>query len=126
MEALTPANVSEILTELGAQEVGSRDVDKKKVVDFKSGDMTFHILLVACETRSDGCLAMVMATAFDPGQTSYSLESFNSFNREYPFVSAIKLEGNKYAVTRMLVVEGGVTKKNIAVNIVEFRRAHRK
>jgi Putative bacterial sensory transduction regulator len=121
-EVFTTANVTEILTALGAQEVGVRDVNNRKIVDFKSGEARFHAGLNSCDDKIGGCYSMVMIVAFE-GASPYSLESFNSFNREYPFVSATKLEGNVYAVTRMLIAQGGITKQNIAINLASFAQA---
>lgn len=123
LQALTAANVSEILTELGAQEVAARDIENGKVVDFKSAGDQFHAALLGCSAKPEGCFAMVMLVAFDEGQTTHPLEAYNAFNRENPFASVNKLEGGKYAVTRMVVAEGGLTKKNIAVNFSGFAGA---
>lgn len=123
IEGLSAANVSEILTELGAQEVATREVNKTTIVDFKSAAVGFHLVLAACNARPGQCLAMIMLVGFDSGETSYPLETFNSFNRDNPFASAIKMEGSRFVVTRMLVSDGGITKKNIALNIASFASA---
>lgn len=120
MELLTVANIKDLLTELGAQGVESQEDGKNKSVAFKDGETPFHIILIGCEEQPGGCLGMVILVAIDAGSTNHPLESFNSFNTGNSFMTAMKLDGNKYAVTRMVVTEGGVTKKNVAVNIVNF------
>ena len=120
MELLTTASIKDLVTELGGQKAEAHDEAKDKSVTFMDGDVPFHLILIGCEEKSGGCLGMVMLVAIDAGATNHPLEAFNSFNTNNSFVTAVKLDGNKYAVTRMLVTEGGVTKKNVGVNIVNF------
>jgi hypothetical protein len=121
--AITADLISGLVTELGGTEVQIHDQGKEKIITFKNGDTPFNLGVALCETRPNGCIALIMAVGFDPGNTHYPVELFNSFNKENPFVSTFQIDGNKFAVTRMVLVDGGVTRKNLAVNIATFAAA---
>jgi len=122
VEHMKAAEVAALLTELGAGEVQVVQDNGEQFILFKNGEIPFNVGFVACE-GSTGCLGMVLVVGFDFGTTRYPMELFNSFNKEHPFVSAIQLDGGKFAVSRMVVTEGGVTKKNLATNIAGFASA---
>ena len=122
VEHMKPAEVAALLTELGAGEVQVLQENGEQFILFKNGAVPFNIGFVACEGQT-GCLGMVLVVGFDFGATRYPMELFNSFNKEHPFVSAIQLDGGKFAVSRMVVTEGGITRKNLATNIAAFASA---
>lgn len=121
--ALTADVVKSLVTELGGTEVEVHDQGKEKIITFKNGETPFNLGLALCEVRPGGCVALILAVGFDPGTTHYPVELFNTFNQQNPFVSSYQIDGNKFAVTRMVLVEGGVTRKNLAVNIATFAAA---
>jgi hypothetical protein len=123
VEFLTAPMIGEMLTQLGASDVQLSEEGKNKLIKFKDVDKPLLIALVGCDVKPEGCLGMVMFAGMDPGTTKYPLESFNAFNQKQNFVTSFKLDDNKYAVTRLVISEGGVTKKNLAVNIVNFAAA---
>ena len=120
VDNLTADNVSELIRELGGQQIQTREVDGKKLVTFMDGNVPYNLGIALCDIRPGKCLAVAIAVIIDPGTTSYPLEIFNNFNKENLFVTLIKLEGNKFGVGRVLLVDGGVTKKNLAINIASF------
>ena len=124
IENLTPENITAILTELGAQQIETHAVEGgHKLVTFKDGEVPFNLGFGLCDVRPGSCLALIMVVGFDPGTTHYPLELFNTFNRDNSFVSVVQLDGNKFAVSRMLFTDGGVSRKNVALNIANFAAA---
>lgn len=123
IENLTAENVSAILQEVGAQQIETHQDGGKTIVTFKDGEIPYNLGFALCNIRPGTCLALVMVVGFDPGATHYPLELFNAFNKDNAFVSAVALDGNRFAVSRMLFTDGGVSRKNVAMNIVNFAAA---
>jgi Putative bacterial sensory transduction regulator len=118
VERLKAADVAAFLTELGAGDVKVEKADGQEYVIFMNGQIPFGVDFIGCD--GSGCLGLVLVVGFDFGATRYPLEMFNSFNKKYPFVSAVQLDGGKFLVSRMVVMEGGITRKNLATNISGF------
>ncbi|MEQ1752629.1 MAG: YbjN domain-containing protein [Micropepsaceae bacterium] len=123
IDYFTADNVSGLLKELGAQQVQVQSSDTGKSVTFQDGAIPYNAILTVCnKTTGANCEATILVVIFE-GSTSYPVDAFNNFNKEQSFVTAVKLEENKYAISRMLLSSGGVTKKNVAVNIASFASA---
>lgn len=120
LASITAELVSKVVTELGGTEVQIHNEGSEKIVTFKDGDTPFNFGIGLCEVRPPGCLALTMIVGFDPGATHYPVELFNTFNQQNPFVSTFQIDGNKFAVARMVLIDGGVTRKNLDVNIANF------
>jgi hypothetical protein len=120
IDTLTAENVTKLLTELGAQKIETRDMTGGKLITFFDGPVPYNMGIALCDIRPGKCLALSMGVIMDPGSTSYTLETLNKYNTENMFVTAIKLEGNKVGFGRVWLVDGGVTKKNMAINIASF------
>jgi len=119
VDHLTPSYVADVLKELGAQDVQIEKIGATdEIVRFRDGEIPYHVAFFVCEAQ--GCLSMVILVGFEPSGTHYPLELFNAFNKEHPFVTAVQLDGNKFGISRMVVVEGGITKRNLAFNISLF------
>jgi hypothetical protein len=123
IENLTAQNVTAILQELGAQQIETHQDGGKTVVTFKDGEVPFNLGFALCDVKPKTCLALVMVVGFDPGATRYPLELFNTFNKDNSFVTAVALDGNRFAVSRMLFTDGGVSRKNVAANVANFAAA---
>ena len=121
IEFVTTDNIAALLTELGAQQVQAQASGKSKSVTFQDGQIPYSVVLGVCDQGTGAnCEAAIMVVIFEGGTNNYALDSFNTFNKEHPFVSAIKLEENRFALSRMVVTTGGVSKKNLGVNIASF------
>lgn len=123
VDNLTAENVSELIRELGGQQIETRDVEGKKLVTFMDGNIPYNLGIALCDIRPGKCLALSLAVVINPGTTSYPLEIFNNFNKDNLFVTLIKLDSNRFGVGRVLLVDGGVTKKNLAINVASFALA---
>jgi hypothetical protein len=123
LEKLSIDNLSEILRELGAQQIEPSTSAAGKSVTFRDGNIPYHMILAGCDKAGGACIATIMLVVIDGGSSNYPLDSFNSFNKDNSFVSAIKLDGTKFAVTRMIVTSGGISRQNMAVNIANFAQS---
>lgn len=123
IDYFTTDNVSALLKELGAQQVQVQSNNTGKSVTFQDGAIPYNAILTVCnKTTGANCEAAILVVIFE-GSTNYPIDAFNNFNKEQSFVTAVKLEENRYAISRMVLSSGGVTKKNVAVNIASFASA---
>jgi hypothetical protein len=120
IDGATVENMTELLTELGAQQVQVHEGEGMTVLTFRDGDVPYNVGITLCNVRPGKCVAVTFMVIVDPGATSYSLEAFNAFNRDSLFVTLVKLDGNRFGVGRILLIDGGVTKKNLAINLGSF------
>lgn len=120
VDTVTVDNVSKLVAELGAQDVKTQDISGTKMVTFMDAGVPYNLPIFLCDVRPGKCVALAMAVVVDPGATSYGLEALNEYNKNNPFLTAVKLDGNKIGLGRLWLVDGGVTKKNLAVNIASF------
>jgi hypothetical protein len=118
VDSVTIDGLTGLLKELGAQNIETRDGGK--LLTFQDGPVPYNMNIALCDIRPNKCLALAMGVIMDPGSTSYSHEAINTYNKDNLFVTAIKLDGNKVAFGRIWLVDGGVTKKNLAINISSF------
>jgi hypothetical protein len=116
----TVDNMKELLTELGAQQIEVQEGQGMTFLRFRDGDVPYNVGITLCNVRPGKCLAITFMVIVDPGATAYSLEALNAFNRDSLFVTLVKLDGNKFGAGRILLIDGGVTKKNLAINLGSF------
>lgn len=118
VDSVTIDGLSALMKELGAQNIEAREGGK--LLTFQDGPVPYNMNIALCDIRPSKCLAVAMGVIMDPGSTSYSHEAINNYNKDNLFVTAIKLDGNKVAFGRIWLVDGGITKKNLAINISSF------
>lgn len=120
VDSADPEKVAEMMRELGAQQVQVREAQGEKVVTFFYGEVPYNIGFSLCDVRPGKCLAATMIVVVNLGTATVPpLESLNTVNGGM-FVTAVKLDANRFAVGRVNVVDGGVTKKNLAINAGSF------
>ena len=118
VDSVTIDGLSALMKELGAQNIEAREGGK--LLTFQDGPVPYNMNIALCDIRPNKCLAVAMGVIMDPGSTNYSHEAINNYNKDNLFVTAIKLDGNKVAFGRIWLVDGGITKKNLAINISSF------
>lgn len=121
MDSLTAESVAEIVRELGGQQVQVREGEGKKIVTFVDGTIPYNLGIVQCEIRPGKCVGLIMVVIVDGGK--FSLENINARNKSDLFVSVAKFDETRTGIGRALLVDSGVTKKNIAMNIASFAGA---
>lgn len=116
----TPEPMAEMMRQLGATQVEIKGEGDQKSVTFFDGPVPYSLGFGICNIRPNKCLAMLIIVVVDPGATNFPLEALNGFNKQGMFTTLVKLDGNRFAAGHMLLVDGGVTRKNIAINVASF------
>lgn len=123
MDSVTAENVAEIVREIGGQDVQIRQVDNSSLVTFSDAGIPYNLGIVQCDVRPGKCVGLIMVVVVEGGK--FSLETINARNKSDVFVSVAKFDETKTGIGRALLVDSGVTKKNIAMNIASFAGAVR-
>lgn len=111
---------ADLMRELGAQQVQIREAEGQKVVTFFNGEVPYNAAFSLCDIRPGKCLALTMLVVVNLGTAAAPpLESLNNLNGGM-YVTAVKIDANRFAVGRVEIVDGGVTKKNLAINAGSF------
>lgn len=100
-----------LLTQIGATDVKADSA--KGIIEFTSGDAPHLVGLC----RKASCPSMVLLTPF---KGEYPIEYLNRFNQNQDGATALRLEEGIYAFKRAVTLAGGVTRRNLAINIAAF------
>jgi hypothetical protein len=117
IETLTAANVSEVLTELGAGKVQAHDSNGKTIISFEDGGIPYNAG-IHCDKL--GCTSLVLLVSYNTGTRRFPLEALNSINRGNLNVAVVQYDEDSIHIGRVTFTDGGVAKKNIAVNVGTF------
>lgn len=120
VDNLQAEEVKALVTELGAREAQVRDGENNKVVTFVDGKLPYTMGIAGCEIRPGKCISLVMLVFVDMGASGISTDMINSRNKDSFFNTAIKIDEKVIAFGRGVIVDSGVTRKNLATNIVVF------
>jgi len=116
----TPQNVTSILAGLGVTNIretviNGSDGQTTKVVLFNTGDVVHNAGLEVCNTGAPGCLGLHLVTIWNL-DGAVNVEAVNAFNGRSSFSKATAA-GDQALVTRYVISDGGVSRKNIEENI---------
>lgn len=126
IDGVTVENVSELAKELGGQNIEMREFNGRKTVIMMDGEVPYNLGLAICDMRPGKCVILLAFVLMDFGDANYPLEVVNSLNRDGWFLTMAKTgEKNIMSFGRAIIVDGGVTKKNLAMNIGAFVGAFR-
>jgi hypothetical protein len=116
IESLNVDQLTTILTEAGAEDVTPSTTEK--VVQFKSGGRNYFVSLSVCDDATAVCSVITIGRAI---KAKLPLEVLNKLNERYNgLISATRLNDTSFKMVHSSVVGGGVTKSNVAVNIVWY------
>ena len=116
VEGLTVSSLAAILTEAGAEEV--TPATDERVVRFKSSGRNFFVTLGACDEQTELC---GLATIGRVLKAKLPIEVLNKVNRKYDgLVSAARVKEDSFRLVHSTIIAGGVSAKNIAVNLVWY------
>lgn len=119
--SVTEEGLTALLQELGATKFESRELgDGRKQIVFYDGTMPYNVSLTGCNIRPGKCIAFSLIALLDTGTTNFPLESLNAVNQNNLFVTMVKVENGKYGGGRIELIDGGVTRKNLAITIASF------
>ena len=126
IDSVTVENISELAKELGGQSIETREFNGRKTVIMMDGEVPYNLGLAICDMRPGKCVILLAFVLMDFGDTNYPLEVVNSLNRDGWFLTMAKTgEKNIMSFGRAIIVDGGVTKKNLAINMGAFVGAFR-
>lgn len=120
VDDLGSEGVKALVTELGAQEAQVRDAEGNKVVTFIDGKLPYTFGIAGCDIRPGKCISLVMLVFVDMGASGISTDMINARNKDSFFNTAIKIDEKVIAFGRGVIVDSGVTRKNLATNIVVY------
>jgi hypothetical protein len=120
VDSLKAEEVKALVTELGARDAQIRDGENNKVVTFVDGKLPYTFGITGCEIRPGKCVSLVMLVFVEMGGSSISTDMVNSRNKDSFFNTAIKVDEKVMAFGRGIIVDSGVTRKNLATNIVVY------
>lgn len=120
LDSVSAENVSEVLREMNAQQVQVHDVEGTKVVTFVDGNIPYNMVVTLCDVRPGKCVGLVVVVALETGTLKFPPELINSHNKDYPFVCVVQLDNQRIGMGHAFLVDSGVTKKNLAMNIGTF------
>jgi hypothetical protein len=110
-----------LLTELGATKIETRDVGNgRKQIVFYDGATPYNLVVGVCNVRPGKCVGFSMVAVIEMGNNAYSLDALNAVNRDNLFLTMFKADSTKVGAGHVHLVDGGVAKKNIAINIASF------
>lgn len=121
MDGVTAESAAEIMREIGGRDVQIRETETGKIVTFFDGNIPYNLGIVQCDIRPGKCIGLIMVVVVEGG--NFSLETINTRNKSDLFVSVAKFDETRTGIGRALLVDSGVTKKNIAINIATFAGA---
>ncbi len=117
LDTLTAEEVGSLVTELGGKEVQIRDLEGGKVVIFVDAGIPYQLSVTGCESIPGKCISLVMLVFVETGASGITTDMVNSRNLEEFFVTSLKVDEKTMAFGRGLLVAGGVTRRNLAMNI---------
>ena len=121
----TPETFAELIKELGGQEVEiKRDGDYVGIL-FKDRGVPYNVGFAMCKTVPGKCLIASVLVIVDNGKGGYPLETLNKANKDYGFLTLFRDTADRFGVGRLVLVDGGVTKKHLAMEIALFVQALR-
>ncbi len=123
VDQVTVESISQLVTELGGQQVQIVDAGTSKIVTFQDGGTPYNFTPTGCDQNV--CTGLSLLVIVDNSTANLPAETLLSANKENPLMSFFKVEGGKFGVGRITLVRGGVTKKHLAYEMSLFVVAYR-
>jgi len=120
VDSLDVTAVGKLIAEIGGQKVETTEQGDKKLIVFYESDQPYIIAITACDAKPGKCIALAQMALVDTSPASISLDQLNTVNGDSLFMTGFKLDGNKIGFGRIIVVDGGVTRQNLAINLAVF------
>lgn len=120
VDTITPEGIRALVTEMGGKDAQIRDGDSNKVVTFTDGSTPYAFGIASCDVKPGRCLTLVMLVFIDMGGSGITADMVNERNKESFFNTALRMDDKVIAFGRGVLVEGGITRSNLASNISVF------
>ncbi len=123
VENVTAESIGQLVTELGGQNVQIVDTGTTKVVTFQDGGSPYNFTPTGCDQNV--CTGLSLLVVVDNSTANLPAETLVNAAKENPLLSFFKVDNTKFAVGRIALVRGGVTKKHLAYELSLFVVAYR-
>lgn len=120
VDNITPEGIRALVTEMGVKDAQIRDGESNKVVTFTDGSTPYAFGIASCDVKPGRCLTLVMLVFVDMGGSGITTEMVNERNKESFFNTSVKVDDKIIAFGRGVLVDGGITRSNLASNINVF------
>jgi hypothetical protein len=124
VESVTAEGISQLITELGGQNVQVVDTGTSKIVSFRDGDTPYNFTPTGCSTQNV-CTGLSLLVVVDNSSANFGAETLLNASKDNPLLSFFKVDNTKFGVGRITLVNGGVTKKHLAIEVSLFVVAYR-
>jgi hypothetical protein len=119
IKSVNEQTLVELLKELGAQQVEVKEFQGKRQIVFFDGGVPYNMAAELCNIRPGKCVGVTMLVLVETSN-GVSLETLNSANRNNLYLSIFKVDNSRFGVGNVQLLDGGVTKRNLAINIASF------
>ena len=122
IDTLDVQAVGAIISELGEQNVEVSDKGDAKSVTYVDEGQPYLTVVTLCDFKPGKCLALIQLTIVDLGTTVITSDQIVKLAGDNIFLTVFKPEGkgNLIAFARVMMIDGGVTRQNLAVNIENY------
>lgn len=118
LDSADVATVAAIIAEVGGQRVETHDDNNQKTVTFFHGEQSYTVSVTACDAGK--CIVVAPMALVDTSPTTLTSDQLIKINSDNIYLSSFKVGGNTIAFAHVLIIDGGVTRQNLAVNIQDF------
>lgn len=125
VDTLDVTTIGAMIAELGGQKVETREEGDKKIVTFADGDQPYIAIVTLCDVKPGKCLGLAQLALVDTSPTVITNEQINKLNSDNIFLTSFKLDGNKIGFGRVVLIDGGVTRANLAINVAAFVQTYK-
>ncbi len=120
IDNLTLESIADLLREMGAQQVEIKEVGNQRGILMVDGGIPYNVAVGLCDRRPGKCLVLGIMVVIENGAGGYPLDTLNTVNKNNLFVTLYKVDSAKFGVGRLHLVDGGVTKRNLAINVASY------
>lgn len=122
ISSVSAESLAALVRELGAPQAEVRDAGGgEKIVVFSDGGIPYNLQAVMCDQPRPGkCIALALVVLLETSAGGYSLEALNGVNKSNLYLTFFKVDSSKIGVGNLQLIDGGVTKRNLAINIASF------
>ncbi len=116
----TKDNVIAALTGLGVKDAKAGKQGTLETISFTHNKLSYALVFRLCDGAKGGCRGLLQVIFFRTNGKSYSTATMNSFNQSYAFAAASLVSGDKVALSRYLMSDGGMMPDNLKQNFKVF------
>lgn len=116
----SPENMIALLSDMGVTGAQVQENEGTKIVTFSDGALPYAFGFAGCEVKPGKCMTVVMLVFVDMGNAGITPDMINARNSDNFFVTSVKTDEKTIAFGRGVLLNGGITRENMALNIVVY------